>query len=200
MVIFSDEKTFTVNPVKNCQNDYWYIRQEEDRDAEMGSKYITAPKHPASVMMWGVVASIDELCVHQWGSRLVTAWQPPTTSKCWLPKSSRGPTRLWATTTTYFSRILPPLKPARSPKSGCWERELLAEVNTPLPDTYPLDYSIWVHMEGKICNFHFANVAGQKAAASKERKKMSKENRKSVCLVFWPRFLKIVHASGAIKA
>ncbi len=75
VIIFSDEKTFTVNHVRNCQNDR-YIRLDEEGDAEMNTKFISSTKHLASVMMLGVVASNGAVCPPVWfgtGYRLTAA-------------------------------------------------------------------------------------------------------------------------------
>ena len=62
ILIFSDEKTFTVDPVINKQN---------DRVVSFGQdistvRYVTTTKHPASVMMLGVVASNGEKMPPVW--------------------------------------------------------------------------------------------------------------------------------------
>ncbi|CAB4068553.1 unnamed protein product [Lepeophtheirus salmonis] len=53
IIIFSDEKTFTVDPVFNRQND----RVGSFGDVQDKHRYVATTKHPASVMMLGLVAS-----------------------------------------------------------------------------------------------------------------------------------------------
>ncbi len=56
MIFFSDEKTFTVDPVCNKQNDCVVCFGNEDSDACCVSK----TKHLASVMMLRIVASTGQ--------------------------------------------------------------------------------------------------------------------------------------------
>ena len=56
IIIFSDEKTFTVDPVVNRQNDR-AVAFLDNRDTVEQLRTISKTKHPASVMMLGVVAS-----------------------------------------------------------------------------------------------------------------------------------------------
>ena len=53
MLFFSDEKTFTVDPVINRQNDRVVCFDETPEKI----RHLSTTKHPASVMMLGVVAS-----------------------------------------------------------------------------------------------------------------------------------------------
>lgn len=72
IVIFSDEKTFTVDPVINNQNDRVVCFDK----SEYGIRNVTTTKHPASVMMLGVVASNGEKMPPVWfpvGYRLTGA-------------------------------------------------------------------------------------------------------------------------------
>ena len=71
-MFFSDEKMFTIDPVRNRQNERYvcfpnYKVADED-------KFLEKTKHPASLMMLGVVASTGEVCPPVWfpaGYRLV---------------------------------------------------------------------------------------------------------------------------------
>ena len=56
IIFFSDEKTFTVDPVINKQNNR--VVCFEDTPSEL--RYVSRTKHPASVMMLGVVASTGQ--------------------------------------------------------------------------------------------------------------------------------------------
>ncbi len=64
VIFFSDEKTFTVDPVINKQNDC--IICFEDTPSE--ARHISKTKHPASVMMLGVVASTGDKMPPIWFS------------------------------------------------------------------------------------------------------------------------------------
>eukprot|EP00095_Tigriopus_kingsejongensis_P001128 snap_masked-scaffold1099_size62903-processed-gene-0.6 protein:Tk01128 transcript:snap_masked-scaffold1099_size62903-processed-gene-0.6-mRNA-1 annotation:"kinesin-like protein kif3a isoform x2" len=57
VIFYSDEKTFTVDPVINKQNDRVICFGKEDYNI----RNVSTTKHPASVMMLGVVASTDPI-------------------------------------------------------------------------------------------------------------------------------------------
>ncbi len=61
-VIFSDKKTFTVDPTFNKQNDCIICFDKEDHDLRNVSK----TKHLASIMMLGVMASTGEKMAPIW--------------------------------------------------------------------------------------------------------------------------------------
>ena len=67
VIIFSDEKTFTVDPVINKQND----RVVSFGQDISGVRYVSTTKHPASAMMLGVVTLTERRCL-QCGLREVT--------------------------------------------------------------------------------------------------------------------------------
>ena len=60
--IFSNEKTCTVDPVRNRRNDYCFSLGEENKSARTSSK----TKHPASVMSRGFVASYGAVMLLIW--------------------------------------------------------------------------------------------------------------------------------------
>lgn len=62
VIFFSDEKTFTVDPVVNKRTDR--VVCFEDSPSEL--RHVTRTKHPASVMMLGVVASTGEKMPPVW--------------------------------------------------------------------------------------------------------------------------------------
>ncbi|QQP40096.1 Putative transposable element, partial [Caligus rogercresseyi] len=53
VIVFSDEKTWTVDPVRNRRNDRYLTFGEVDEDI----RTMSTTKHPASVMSLGFVAS-----------------------------------------------------------------------------------------------------------------------------------------------
>jgi len=55
IIVFSDEKTFTVDPVFNRQNDR--VLTFPDVPVSESARYVTSTKHPTSVMMLGLIAS-----------------------------------------------------------------------------------------------------------------------------------------------
>lgn len=72
VIFFSDEKTFTVDPVINKQNDRVVCFEDTPKEVYQ----VTRTKHPASVMMLGVVASTGEKMPPIWfetGYRLTAA-------------------------------------------------------------------------------------------------------------------------------
>ena len=62
IIIFSDGKTFTVNPVINKQNDCVVSFGQDVSEI----RNVSTTKHPASVMMLGFVASKGEKMSSVW--------------------------------------------------------------------------------------------------------------------------------------
>jgi hypothetical protein len=56
VLFFSDEKYFTVDPVSNSRHDR-YLSSLKVQDVPEKLKFVTQTKHPAQVMMFGLVSS-----------------------------------------------------------------------------------------------------------------------------------------------
>ncbi len=67
VIISSDEKTFTVDPVHNCQNDR-LVSFQDNRDLVDELRTISKTKHPTSMMMLDVITSN--------GAHMDTVWFP----------------------------------------------------------------------------------------------------------------------------
>ncbi len=80
VIVFSDEKTFTVDPVRNCRNDHYV----GFRDINVSARTLTMTKHPSSAMTLGSVASN--------GEKLPVIWFP--TGYC-LTGPGFWPKNLW---------------------------------------------------------------------------------------------------------
>ncbi len=63
VLIFSDEKMRTVDPVCNCKNDCY---TSSDGEIDESVRTLTTTKHPASVLSLGFVASNGEKCPLIW--------------------------------------------------------------------------------------------------------------------------------------
>eukprot|EP00096_Caligus_rogercresseyi_P005723 TRINITY_DN21716_c0_g1_i1.p1 TRINITY_DN21716_c0_g1~~TRINITY_DN21716_c0_g1_i1.p1 ORF type:complete len:135 (+),score=10.95 TRINITY_DN21716_c0_g1_i1:211-615(+) len=65
IIIFSDEKTWTVDPVRNKRNDRFVAFEDVNEDL----RTITTTKHPASAMSLGFVASSGDTMTLIWFPR-----------------------------------------------------------------------------------------------------------------------------------
>ena len=158
IIFFSDEKTFTVDPVRNRQNERYLKHKDDDPEVvEDEDRFIDKTKHPASLMMLGVVASSGEVCPPVWfpvGYRLVSKdyiAAVEKTVKPWIEsvmikhpgktyvfQQDGAPAHTAAATQAYLGTSL----------EAFWPKDYWPPSS---PDCNPLDYSIWWHIESKAC-------------------------------------------------
>jgi hypothetical protein len=194
ILIFSDEKTFTVDPVFNKQN---------DRVVSFGQdvskvRYVSTTKHPASVMMLGVVASNGEKMPPVWfptGYRLTAADYRDILSTKVLP---------WVRKITkkadfVFQQDGAPAHTAKTVQEWLganmkfWPKDFWPPQS---PDLNPLDYSVWAHVEGKACKVRHSNVHELKSSVNRVWASMRKVFVRSVCSAFRSRLERVLAAEG----
>jgi len=194
VVIFSDEKTFTVDPVMNKQN---------DRVVSFGqdvSEYrnVSTTKHPASVMMLGVVASNGLKMPPIWfptGYRLTAANYKEVLEEKVLPWVKR----VLKKSDYVFQQDGAPAHTAKVVQKwmhdnmSFWPKTFWPPQS---PDLNPLDYSIWTHVESKACKCRHSSVEDLKKAVNRSWASMRKAYIRKVCLGFRPRLERVINAEG----
>lgn len=196
--IFSDEKTFSVDAVINRRNTR-YISKHADDDVPDAVRLHKKTKHPASVMVLGLVASDGRKC-------------PPI----FVPTGSR------VTAAAYQellrSHVLPWLQhhypdngfvlqqDGAPPHTANSTQNFLREAGVQFcpktlwppssPDLNPLDFSIWARIELEACAKCHSNVTALKASIRKAWGNMDREYIMKVCSSFRPRLEAVVAAGG----
>ena len=195
ILIFSDEKTFTVDPVVNKQNDRVVSFGQDVSEV----RNISTTKHPASVMMFGVVASNGEKMPPVWfptGYRLTAAdYKDILESKVlpWVKRITRKADYV-------FQQDGAPAHTAKIVQEWLesnmhfWPKDFLPPQS---PDLNPLDYSIWTHVQSKACKCRQSNVDELKASVNRAWASMRKEYVRRVCKGFRPRLNRVIDAEGS---
>jgi inhibitor of nuclear factor kappa-B kinase subunit alpha len=193
--IFSDKKMFTVDQVYNRRNDRVIV------DEGQSATPVNKTKHPAGVMMLGIVSSDGKKC-------------PPI----FIPSGLKVNTDVYIG--LLEQHLVPWLRknypegnyvfqqdgaPAHtSNRTQKWMAENLAnfwskEVWPPSsPDLNPLDYSVWGVLEGKACKTSHPSVDALKVSIVKAWRTLSKEYIVKTCRSFRTRLEKVVDAEGGL--
>ena len=153
LIIFSDEKTWTVNPVRNRRNDRDLSLEEENESAFTLSK----TKHPATVMSLDFVASngaVMSVISFPSGYQLTARdYKAKLADKLvtWINNSFD----MSFVTLVLQQDGAPALAPNRlqhflqEQNSSLWAKNMWPPFS---PDANPLDYAFWPHIKARVCN------------------------------------------------
>jgi hypothetical protein len=199
IILFSDEKYFTVDPVCNSRNNR-YIMKKRSKDDPHFIRSVQKSKHPAQIMMVGLVVSN--------GKKM-----PPIFLKCGFRMGARE----------HLDRILiPHVKPwiqsnfsdndyivfmqdgapCHSAKTvqkwllenvPYWPKEVWPPSS---PDLNQLDFSIRAYVQARACAQQHPNIDYLKVSVTKEWTKMSEDYIQTVCTQFRPRIKAVIEAVG----
>ncbi|QQP48999.1 Putative transposable element [Caligus rogercresseyi] len=177
VVFFSDEKTFTVDPVYNKQNDRVICFGNVSNVIRSVSK----TQHPASVMMLGIVASTGDKMPPIWfptGYRLTGAdyLELLKTKQDGAPAHTCKAVQDWMETNMKF-----------------WPKTMWPPQS---PDLNPLDFSFWWHVESQACRVRHSNVEDLKTSVEKKWKAMKRSYIITVCQAFRRRVEAVIEAKG----
>ena len=196
VIIFSDEKTFTTDPVINKQND----RVVSFGQDISGICYVSTTKHPASAMMLGVVASNGEKMLSLWfkgGYRLTGAdYREIMTTKVlsWIRKIIKNDNYQYVFqqngAPAHVSKVV---QDWMSSNMTFWPKDFWHPQS---PYLNSLDYSVWLHIESKACKDRHNNTEELKASVNHTWTLMSKNYVHKVCKDFWPQLSRVIAANG----
>ena len=196
VILFSDEKIFTVDAASNRRNDRWIGDVPENYSDKI--KYKNSTKHPSSVMVFGLVSSdgntmppvfipagvkvntetyVDMLCtkVKTW----VDSHYPDGN---YVFQQDGAPVHTSKKTQEWLTLNL----------AAFWSKEMWPPQS---PDLNPLDYSVWATAEESACKTSHASVHKLKQSINTSWKKMSKAYIRKTCGAFRRR-LKLSLAAG----
>ncbi|QQP48865.1 Uncharacterized protein FKW44_009318 [Caligus rogercresseyi] len=177
VVFFSDEKTFTVDPVYNKQNDRVICFGNVSNVIRSVSK----TKHPASVMMGQDAADLVPDRVQAHGRRLLGAFEDQGTPIGLQDNQEVGEVIIravqdWMETNMKF-----------------WPKTMWPPQS---PDLNPLDFSFWWHVESQACRVRHSNVEDLKTSVEKKWKAMKRSYIITVCQAFRRRVEAVIEAKG----
>ncbi len=200
VIFFSDEKTFTVDPVFNRRNDR-YIRI--GKSAVQSCRYVSTTKHPASVMMLGIIGSNGKVMPPIWfetGYRLnanTYAKVMEATVIPWMKEGAGSASFAFQQdgAPAHTAKVVQNLLKEKLGEDGFWSKLFWPPSS---PDLNPLDYSIWARVEKNACAVRHPNVAALKLAVNKEWAAMPESYVKDVCAGFRRRLNHVIDANGSI--
>lgn len=198
VIFFSDEKTFTVDPVFNRQNDRFISVKSMNNAMEDPRQYVRKTKHPASVMMLGVVASTGEMSPPIFfpiGYRLTAAKYIEVLSSTIIPWM----VRVAGDRAFVFQQDGAPAHTAKATQDFLkttvpfWPKNFWPPSS---PDINPLDYGIWWQIEKKACATRSKNIENLKASITREWNALSPNFIHATCTAFRGHLTKIIEGKG----
>ncbi len=191
VIIFSDEKTWTVDQVRNSQNDRFMAFgdiNDEDRT-------ITTTKHPASVMSLGFMA-LNSMAAPLIWFPAGSGSQRPTASRSWSPTSWHGSGPTSQMEMVVLQQDLAPAHTAKKSQEflkanmDFWSKDMWHPYS---PDANPLDFAFWSHIEAKDCTDGHPNIEALNTPDNAQWAAMTMEYICKSCSAFrkhiemWPR-------------
>ena len=199
VLLFTDEKYFTVDPVSNSRHDR-YLSSLRVEDVPEHVRFVTQTKHPTQIMMFGLVASD--------GKKM-----PPV----FLPSGMRMNAK------EYISHVLEPhvlpwisanYEDPREPvfvQDGApchtakitqkwldehlnyWAKDMWPPSS---PDLNPLDFSIWAKVQSDACKDTHPNTTALIKSVTKALSNMSEDYIRNTCARFRPRVEAVIKCEG----
>lgn len=197
VIIFSDEKTWTVDPVRNRRNDRYLSLGEVDESV----RTLSTTKHPASVMSLGFIASNGAVMPLIWfptGYRLTARDYEDKLANMLVP---------WISNTFDMSSVTVVLQQDGAPAHtsnrvqgflheqnfSFWPKNMWPPYS---PDVNPLDYAFWPHIQAKACRVRHPNITALKTSVDREWMAMNTDYVVKTCKTFRRRLGAIIAADG----
>lgn len=198
VIVFSDEKNFTVDPVRNSRNDRHLARSVAEASPE--ARAVTKTKHPASVMVLGFVSSdgskgpivfvpagmrLSAATYQQLLQAHVVPWLAanyPAGNYVW--QQDGAPAHTAATTQQFLQENVAEFWPA-----SMWPPSS--------PDLNPLDYGIWAHVEATACSKRLPSIEALRSAIRTAWTRMSESFVSATCRSFRRRLQRVVDTDGS---
>ena len=199
LIMFTDEKVFTVDKVSNSRTDR-YISSLRVEDVPEHVRIIGQTKHPTSIMMFGLICSDGEKMPPVFidsGIRMdskkyigiledhVKPWIESTYGPgvAYVFQQDGAPCHTSKLTQTWLAENL----------QNFWAKEIWPPSS---PDLNPLDFSIWAAVQAKAGVKAHSNVKALKSAIVKTWQGMSEAYIISTCKAFRPRIEKCIKCEG----
>lgn len=199
VILFSDEKYFTVDPIHNSRTDR-YISTLKVEDVPDNIKTSSKTKHPSQVMVFGLIASnglkMDPVFLPS-GFRMgavdylekilkphVLNWIQNNfgddENYVFMQDGAPGHTakivQAWLKTNLNF-----------------WAKDVWPPSS---PDLNPLDYSIWAFVQSRACKSSHPNLEALKSSISSAWESMSEAYIRKTCGRFRARIEAVIEAEG----
>lgn len=196
--IFSDEKTFTVDETVNRRNTR-YISSVDNANVDSGVRISPKTKHPAGVMVLGLVASDGQKCPLIFvpdGGRVDSAlYQRMLQEQVlpWLEKSFPNGNYVFQQDGAPAHTSVSTQQFLQSHVAAFWDKKMWPPSS---PDLNPLDFSIWARLDAEACKARQPNLTALKAAVTRAWGRLSPSYIQSVCASFRGRVERCIAANG----
>lgn len=186
-----------VDPVRNCQNDWYISFGKVDEDMRM----ITTTKHPSSVMSLGSVASNGLVAPLMWfphGYQLTAVnyikdmasnlipWVKANFSGIPVIYQQDGVPAHTALRSQDFLK-------SKADIMAFWPKDMWPPYS---PDVNPLDYAFWLHIKAKACRVRHSHLDDLKTSVNQHWEAMTLDFIKKCCRRFRQRLEAIIEAEG----
>ncbi len=158
VLVFSDEKDFTVDQYLNRHSDHYISTSVKATDPTL--KYVGTGKHPSKASMLGVIMSDGKALWPFWyeGSIDGTKYKQYLIQKVFptLDATYAWGNYIWTQdgAPAHCHKDIQKYIKRRLGSKGFWP----ANMWPPLPNLNPLDFSIWAHVEKEACSKPHSNV------------------------------------------
>ncbi|TKR72768.1 hypothetical protein L596_020172 [Steinernema carpocapsae] len=200
-ILFSDEKIFTMEPIRNQQNHREWLLQGSPRTVNVQKSHF-----PKSIMVWAGVSALGNTKLHFFDQKkrfnavgyqtkilegVMKPWAKKNTSGIqWIYQQDGAPTHSANTTLNWFHD---PTKWSPAPAPVVWDKNIWPPHS---PDLNPLDFSVWSILGEKISGKRFETVESLKRALQKAWKEISSELTIRIVDQFPKRFQACINAEG----
>ena len=199
IILFTDEKYFTVDPIINSRTNR-YIAKGRAKDAPDHVRSVQNTKHPAQIMMFGLVASN--------GLKMDPVYLPiglRMGAKDYLELVLKAHVLPWIqanfddTQNAVLMQDGAPCHTANMVQNwlrghlNFWPKDVWPPSS---PDLNPLDYSIWANLQAKVNVKQYPNSEALKFSINKAWAQMSGDEIKHICATFRPRVEAVIKVEG----
>lgn len=197
-ILFSDEKIFTVDGYSNRRNDRW-IGDDPAKTSE-AARYASTTKHPASVMVFGLVSSDGKKMPPVFvpsGVRINTEVYIDILAqkvKPWIEAN-------YPDGTYVFQQDGAPCHTSRKTQewldtnlAAFWSKDMSPPQS---PDLTPLDYSVWATVEERACKKPHSSVTALERSIKRSWTQMTDSYIQKTCRSFRQRLQTVIKLEGA---
>ena len=199
VILFTDEKVFDVDSVSNSRLDR-YLSSEKSEDVKDNIRFKFQTKHPASVMVFGLISSD--------GKRMAPHFFPVGTRinsdeyiKVLKTKVKPWVQRTYGLGANYV--LMQDGAPCHTSKKTqkwlednnvkFWSKEIWPPNS---PDLNPLDFSVWAYVARRACRQPHPNVESLSSAIKSAWRTMSSKYIRTTCGRFRTRLEEVVANEG----
>jgi transposase len=199
IILFTDEKYFTVDPIINSRTSR-YIAKGRAKDAPDHVRSVQNSKHPAQIMMFGLVASnglkMDPVYLPiglRMGAKEYLELVLKSHVLPWIEANFDDPENVVLMQDGAPCHTANLVQNWLRTHINFWPKDVWPPSS---PDLNPLDFSIWATVQARVNVKMYPNTDALKASISKVWADLSGDDIRNVCARFRPRVEAVIAAEG----